>query len=103
MVTKRELKRVLVKEKVKAIYNSIDTKELKKLEQKEREYQEYIKKDYHPISYQIDKEVEEEWDNNPLQQELWDIESYILTLYFIYLGGWFLAGIFVIWYSFMSY
>lgn len=102
MVTKEELKDVLIKEEVKAIYDSIDYKELDRLEQKSIEYDEWIKKDYHPVSYQIDKEIEEEWRSAPLEKELWNIETSIMSLYFIYLAGWFFVGFYFVLYALVS-
>tara|TARA_Y100000310_G_C20348080_1_gene652962 strand:- start:215 stop:526 length:312 start_codon:yes stop_codon:yes gene_type:complete len=69
MVSKEEVKEVLRKEKVKAIYDSIDTKELDRLEQESVEYDEYTKKEYHPISYQVNKEIEEWEKTAPIFQE----------------------------------
>jgi len=53
MVDQEELKDILHEEKIKAIYDSIDTEELDRKERKYKEYKEHIKKDLHPISYQV--------------------------------------------------
>ena len=69
MVTKEELKEVLIKEEVKAIYDSIDTKELDRIEAEQDEYEEWTKKEYHPMSYQVNKEIEEWEKTAPIFQE----------------------------------
>jgi hypothetical protein len=53
MVTDEELKDKLRDEKIKAIYDSIDYEELDRKEKKYKAYKEHIKKDLHPISYQV--------------------------------------------------
>jgi butyrate kinase len=103
MVSKEKLKEVLRKEKVKAIYDSIDTKELNRLEQESVEYDEYNKKEYHPMSYQIAKEHKEWWEKHPLRMDLINIEMIQLGLTFAYLGMWFMIGFVVVCYAIFSF
>jgi len=53
MVDQEELENTLHIEKINAIYDSIDTEELDRKEKEYKEYKEHIKKDLHPISYQV--------------------------------------------------
>ena len=103
MVTDRELRNLLVKEKVKAIYDSRDMKELDRCEERKIFWDNYLKKDYHPISYQVDKEIEEWEQSAPLFKDLIAIEMGILGLTFAYLGLWMFIGLFVILYAIISY
>ena len=57
MVDIKELEDVIHKEEVKAIRDSIDKKELKKRVKEYEKYKEYTKKSYHPMSYEIEKEL----------------------------------------------
>ena len=59
MVNIEELEDVLIDEQVKEIYDSIDMEELNRRDKEHKKYLEYTKKEYHPISYQIDKELSE--------------------------------------------
>ena len=68
MVSKEELEDILHKEEVKAIWKSIDQKKLRKAEKEREWYLNYTQKEYHPISYQVKKEVEEWERKEPLFQ-----------------------------------
>jgi len=103
MVDIEEVKKILIQEEVKAIYDSIDTKELDKKEEQSIFWDNYIKKDDHPISFQVDREIEEWEQSAPLFKELRNIEMGILGLTFAYLGMWLLIGLFVIVYAIVSY
>jgi CRISPR/Cas system CSM-associated protein Csm2 small subunit len=102
MVTKEELKDILVDEQVKKIYDSIDYKELDRLEQENHKFNEYIKKDLHPMSYTINKEYEE-WERSaPLFKDLMNIEMMMLGLSFAHFGMWFFIGFVVVVYAILG-
>tara|TARA_Y100000593_G_C4168340_1_gene265609 strand:- start:109 stop:438 length:330 start_codon:yes stop_codon:yes gene_type:complete len=58
-ISEKELRDIIHKEEVKAIRNSIDKKELKRKVKEYKKYKEYTKKSYHPISFEIEKELRE--------------------------------------------
>ena len=70
MVSKEELESVVRKEEYDKFLKDIDRKELNKAEKDREWYLEYTKKEYHPISYQVKREVEEWERNNPFFEEL---------------------------------
>jgi len=92
MVTKEELKDLLVEEEVKAIYDSIDYKELDRLEEENHMFNEYIKKDYHTMSYRVNKEYEEWKENAQIFKDFQNTEIMMLGLSFAHFGIWFFIG-----------
>ena len=56
MVSIEELEDKIHEEEVKARYDSLDTKELNELDKAHKWYVEYTKKEYQPISYQVNQE-----------------------------------------------
>ena len=69
MVSKEKLEDILHDEEVEARWKSIDQKKLRKAEKEREWYLNYTKKEYHPMSYQIKKEIEEWEKHNPLFQQ----------------------------------
>ena len=57
MVSKEELEDILFNEEIEEQWKSIDQKKLRKAEKEREWYLNYTKKEYHPISYQVKKEV----------------------------------------------
>jgi len=102
MVETRELRNLLVREKAKAIYDSIDTKELDRCEKENAFWDDYLKKEYHPMSYQIDKEIEEWERSTPLFAEMDKAEMGIIGLHFAYLTMWVCISMIVIVYALTS-
>ena len=51
-----ELEDKIHEEEIKARYNSLNTKELDELDKAHKWYVDYTKKDYHPISHQLEIE-----------------------------------------------
>ena len=95
MVSKEELEDILHKEEIKERYRSIDQKKLRKAEKKHQWYREYTKKEYHPQSYLIKKEIEEWEQNNPFFQEQWDETTTMFILWSFYLTAYFIIGLVV--------
>ena len=56
MVSIEELEDKIHEEEVKARYDSLDRKELNELDKAHKWYVEYTKKEYQPISYQVNQE-----------------------------------------------
>jgi len=56
MVSIEELEDKIHEEEVKAIYDSLNHKELNELDKAHKWYVEYTKKEYHPISHQLEVE-----------------------------------------------
>ena len=96
MVSKEELEDILHKEEVKAIWKSIDQKKLRKAEKEREWYLNYTKKEYHPISYQVKKEVEE-WERTaPLFQWYNEQIKLKMTGTAMWLSLWFIIGLIVV-------
>ena len=57
MVSVKELELLLLDEEINEIYDSLDMDRVNRLEKEHKEYLEYTKKSYHPISYEL--EIEE--------------------------------------------
>ena len=91
MVTKEELEDILHDEEIEARYNSIDIKRLDKLDKEHKWYLEYTKKDYHPMSYRIKKELER---SAPQSQGLTD-EYVSESIDYMFKVG---IGVMVFWY-----
>jgi predicted ATPase len=96
MVSKEELEDILHDEEIKERYRSIDQEKLRKAEKKHQWYREYTKKEYHPQSYQIKKEIEEWEQNNPFFQEQWDDTTTMFILWSFYLTAYFIVGLVVV-------
>ena len=105
MVSDRELKEVLRQEEVKAIYDSIDYKELDRIVEEDIMFERYCGehntdyKKYHPMSYTVNKEVEE-WERSaPLFKDMMNAEVMGIALGFGYLGMWMIISFLVIIYA----
>jgi hypothetical protein len=95
MVSKEELEDILHDEEVEATWNSIDQKKLRKAEKEREWYLNYTKKEYHPISYQVKKEVEE-WElAAPLFAEFKEIEKALERRAALCISFWFIIGFIV--------
>ena len=94
MVSKEKLEDILHNEEIEERWNSIDHKKLNKAEKDRKEYLNYTKKEYHPMSYQVKKEVET-W-NEPLFEWYENMEGIMIKLAFAYVTFWFLVGLIVV-------
>jgi hypothetical protein len=93
MVTKEELKHILIEEEIEERYNSIDKKRLNKRVKDREWYLNYTKKEYHPISYQVKREVEE-WERSaPLFKEFEEIGDTMHRWVTLYISFWFILGL----------
>ena len=105
MVSDRELKEVLRQEEVKAIYDSIDYKELNRIAEEDIMFEKYCGehdtdyKKHHPMSFRVNKEVEEWEQSAPLFKELIKAEVMGIGLAYAYLGMWLSIGMFVVFYA----
>jgi butyrate kinase len=102
MVSIEELENKIREERVKAIYDSRDMKELDRKEEESIFWDNYLKKEYHPMSYQIDKEIEEWEQTAPIFKEFQKAEMGILALGFAYLTMWVCISMVVIAYALTS-
>ena len=93
MVSKEKLEDILHDEEVEARWKSIDQKKLRKAEKEREWYLNYTKKEYHPISYQVKKEVEEWERTDPLFQWYEDKIWMDTKIIFIYASFWFIIGL----------
>jgi len=96
MVETYELERKIQDEETKKIWASIDNEFLDKCEKHRQWYLNFTKKEHHPISYQVKKEVEE-WERSaPLFKEFDDLQSIWLYLCVAYMIGTFSIGLLLV-------
>ena len=93
MVTKEELKQKIFDEELKAMWKDIG--DCSHLEKEHKEYLEYIKKDRHPMSYTVNKEVEEWWRSAPLRLHLDSMLDTWFWICILYVLLWLSIGGFV--------
>ena len=87
MVEIHELERKIQDEKTKEIWASIDEDFLDECEKHRAWYNEFTKKEYHPMSYQVKKEVDE-WERSaPLFKEFDDLQTTWLYLCLGYMSA----------------
>jgi hypothetical protein len=96
MVSKEELEDILHDEEIKERYRSIDQKKLRKAEKKHQWYLNYTKKEYHPMSYQIKKEIEEWEQNNPFFRKQYEETTTMFIYWSYYLAAYFFIGLVVV-------
>ena len=95
-ISKEELEDILHAEKIEAQWNSINTKKLNDIEKEREEYLNYTKKEYHPDSYTIKKELDE-WENNsPIFAEFEQQKFDATVRSVLYVSLWFTIGLVVI-------
>ena len=90
---KERLKQKIFDEEMKATWKEIG--DGSDLEKKQKEYLEYTKKDRHPMSYTVNKEVEEWWRSAPLRLNLDKSLSIFWMLALIYVAFWCSIGLYV--------
>ena len=83
MVSIAELERTIQDEKTEEIWASIDKDFLKDCEKHRQWYLDFTKKEDHPMSYQVKKEVEEWEQSAPLFKEYEELQT---TWLYICLG-----------------
>ena len=96
MVETYELERKIQDEKTKKIWDSIDEDFLDECEKHRQWYLDFTKKEHHPMSYQVKKEIEE-WERSaPLFEEM--TEAGMTTVYFwlAYAFAWTSIGFFIV-------
>ena len=96
MVSKEKLEDILHDEEVEARWKSIDQKKLRKAEKEREWYLNYTQKEYHPISYQVKKEVEEWQRTAPLFQWYNEQIKLKMTGTVIWVSFWFIIGLIVV-------
>ena len=75
MVSIAELERTIQDEKTKERWASIDKDFLKDCEKHRQWYLDFTKKEYHPMSYQVKKEVDEWEQSAPLFKEYEELQT----------------------------
>ena len=100
MVETYELERKIQDEKTKKIWESIDEDFLDECEKHREWYLEFTKKEHHPMSYQVKKEVEE-WERSaPLFKEFDHLGEMWLYLSVFYMLASFSIGLLFVIYMF---
>ena len=92
-ISKEELEDILHAEKVEALWESINTDELDKKEKDREWYRNYTKKQYHPDSYIIKKELDKWEVEAPVFQEFEKIKDNVSTLGLIWASAFFIFGL----------
>ena len=91
MVTNDELRQKIFDEKIKS--RDKETEQMDAWwDRDQKEYLEIVKKDRHPMSYTVNKEVEEWWQSAPLSLELDQDLSMFFWICMIYSLLWALIG-----------
>ena len=94
MVSKEELEDILFNEEIEEQWKSIDQERLDKIEKDREWYLDYTKKEYHPISYQVKREVES-WELD-LAEWYKSMENVAYWVAFVYVSFWFIIGLIVV-------
>jgi hypothetical protein len=94
MVSKEELEDILFNEEIEAQWNSIDQKRLDKIEEEREWYLDYTKKEYHPMSYQVKREVES-WEED-LAEWYNSMEYLSKGVALTIVSFWFIVGLIVV-------
>ena len=97
MVSKEELEDILHDEEVEARWKSIDQKKLRKAEKEREWYLNYTKKEYHPIAYQVKRELDEWEGKEPLFHEFERIKDSATHRAYVQTTIWTAIGLVLVW------
>jgi predicted anti-sigma-YlaC factor YlaD len=98
MVEVYELEAKIKEEETKKIWDSIDEEFLEECEKHRQWYLDFTKKEHHPMSYQVNKEIEEWTQSAPLFEDMTEAGMTVAYLWFAYTCAWMSIGFYICWY-----